>query len=224
MTRRFATGALGPATAVGLVVFAWAAFVLAPTDRAQGQVQRIFYGHLPSAWVSFLAFALVCGASIAYLATRNERWDGLAAACAEVGMLFTSAVLLTGMIWARAVWGVYWAWDPRLTSFLVLWLLYGAYLVLRGQVVGVERRARLSAVMGIVAFLDVPLVYLSVTWWRTMHPQPMIVVEGGPRMPGVMVVALVVGLVSFSLLFAYLVRLRLQVTALDLALEEEAPA
>ncbi len=220
--RRRRPSILGVVTLASVAVFVYMAFVFAPQDEAQGVSQRIFYGHVPSAWVSFLAFGIVFVGSITYLVTRNERWDALAAACAEVGLLCTTIVLVTGMIWARAIWGVYWAWEPRLTSFLVLWLLYVAYLALRTFVPDPGRRARFSAVVGILAFLDVPIVYLSVMWWRTLHPQQIIAVAGGPRMPGSMLAALMVGMVTFTLVFAYLVRLRLCVTRLSQELEEVA--
>jgi heme exporter protein C len=212
---------LGIVTLVGLVVLGLMAFFYAPEDLMQGPMQRIFYIHVPSAWVGFVAFFVVFVSSISYLSTRKEKWDTLAAASAEVGFLFTTVVLLTGMMWGRVIWGVFWTWEPRLTSFLVLWLLYLAYLALRTYVPDPARRARFSAVVGIIAFLDVPIVYLSVRWWRTLHPEQVIIVEGGPRMPGAMVITLMVGLTAITLLYAYLVRLRLQVRALEAAVEED---
>jgi heme exporter protein C len=201
----------GAATLLALPCFAWAAFWYAPDDSAQGSAQRIFYVHVPSAWVAFLAFAVVAGASVHHLVTRRPGSDTLAAASAEVGLVFTTVVLITGMLWARPIWGVYWAWEPRLTSVLVLWLLYLTYLATRAYVADSDRRARFSAVVGIVAFLDVPVVYLSVRWWRTMHPEQVVLVRGGPRMPGEMLVALLVGLVTLTLVYVHLLRLRVAV-------------
>jgi heme exporter protein C len=206
-------------TAFALAALLVGALVLAPTDRLQGPAQRIFYIHVPAAWIGMLAFLVVFVASIAYLVTRSSRWDLLAASSAEVGVVFTTGVMVTGPLWARPVWGVYWDWDPRLTSFFVLWLLYLSYLILRSYVPEPARRARYSAVLGIVAFLDVPLVYVSVRWWRSLHPEPVVANPDGPQLPTTMLGVLLVGLAAFTLLYALLVRLRL-----DNARREEALA
>ncbi len=161
----------------------YSALFLAPTERTMGLIQRIFYFHVPSAWTGFVAFSIVCVASVAYLLKRAPKWDWLAVSAAEVGVAYFTAVLVTGPIWAKPVWGIWWTWDARLTSTFVLWLLYVSYLLLRTLVSDSERRAMVSAVFGIFAFLDVPLVYLSIWFWRTQHPQP--VIGGGgldPRM------------------------------------------
>jgi heme exporter protein C len=213
-------GRLAILTLVALAVFVVAAFLYAPEDELQGAMQRIFYIHVPSAWICFLAFGVVFASSIAYLSTRNEKADAIAAASAEIGTLFTTVVLATGMMWGHAIWGVYWTWEPRLTSFLILWLLYLAYLAVRAYVPDPSRKARYSAVLGIVAFLDVPIVYLSVNWWRTLHPQQVIITSGGPQMPLQMILALLVGLATFTLVYVYLMRLRLQVGRLTSRLEE----
>jgi heme exporter protein C len=194
-----------------MVLLAWFVFVVAPEDAAQGPPQRIFYIHVPSAWVGFLALAVVFGASIAYLRTRNLRYDEVASASAAVGVVFITAVLLTGPLWARPAWGVFWVWDPRLTSFFVLWLLAVSYLTLRRQISEPDRRARYSAVVGIVGFLDVPIVYLSVNWWRGQHPAQVVITSRGPQMPSAMVVALLVGLIAFTLLYLYALRVRISV-------------
>jgi heme exporter protein C len=196
------------ATAATMLLLLYGAFVHAPQDRLQGPVQRIFYVHVPSAWIGMLAFLVVFVASIAVLVTRSRRWDRLAASSAEVGVVFTTGVLLTGPLWARPVWGTYWSWDPRLTSYFVLWLLYLTYLALRSYVVDPARRARYSAVLGIVAFLDVPLVYVSVRWWRSLHPGPVVANREGPQLPGEMLVVLLVGIAAFTLLYLLLLRLR----------------
>ncbi|MGZ6544578.1 MAG: cytochrome c biogenesis protein CcsA [Actinomycetota bacterium] len=212
--------ALGALTAVSLVALVILALFVAPEDAAQGAAQRIFYIHVPSAWVGFLAFFVVFVASIRFLQTGDRRFDDLASASAAVGMVFTTAVLLTGPLWGRPVWGVYWTWDPRLTSFLLLWLIYLSYLVLRGYVPEPERRARYSAVVGIVGFLDVPIVYLSVRWWRAQHPSQLIFTRGG--LPASMLVVLLIGVAAFTLLYVYLLSVRLSVTRLEHE-REEAP-
>jgi heme exporter protein C len=175
-----------PATLAVAVLFAvagYAALFVAPTEHTMGLIQRIFYFHVPSAWTAFVAFFLVFVANIAYLLRRAPKWDWLGVSAAEVGVAFCSVVLVTGPIWAKPVWGIWWTWDARLTSTFVLWVLYVSYLLLRTLVADLERRAIVSAVFGIFAFLDVPLVYLSIWLWRTQHPQP--VIGGGgldPRM------------------------------------------
>lgn len=207
----------GLLAAVSLAVLLAMAFWYAPEDANQGAAQRIFYIHVPSAWIGFLAFAVVFVASIAFLATGQRRFDDLAAASAEVGVVFTTAVLITGPLWGRPVWGVYWTWDPRLTSFLMLWLIYLSYLVLRGYVPEPIRRARFSAVLGIVGFLDVPIVYLSARWWRSEHPTQF-VVEGG-ELPPEMLVTMLVGVVAFTFIYLYLLSVRQRVARLRAAAE-----
>jgi heme exporter protein C len=162
--------------AVVLLVLAaaYAAFFVAPEERTMGHIQRIFYFHVSSAWAGMMAFFIVFIANIAYLATRKPKWDWLGVSGAEVGLAFCTVVLVTGPIWAKPVWGVWWDWDARLTSTFVLWLLYIGYLLLRNLLPDAERRARICAVFGIFAFLDVPLVYFSIRLWRTQHPQPVI--------------------------------------------------
>lgn len=201
--------ALGAATVVAVPILLLAGLLLAPEDAKQGPAQRIFYIHVPSAWIGFLAFFVVFVTSIAFLTTGKRKYDDVAAASAEVGVIFTTGVLITGPLWGRPVWGVYWTWDPRLTSFLMLWLIYLSYLVLRGYVPDPARRARFSAVLGIVGFLDVPIVYLSVRWWRSEHPLQLIFERGG--LPPSMFIALMVGLAAFTLLYLYLMSVRLRV-------------
>ena len=211
---------LAIAVLVALAAFAYFAFVFAPEDEFQGAMQRIFYIHVPSAWICFVAFGVTFASSIAYLSSRKEKWDTIAASSAEIGTIFTTVVLATGMMWGHAIWGVYWSWEPRLTSFLVLWLMYLGYLAVRAYVPDPARRARFSAVIGIIAFIDVPIIYLSVNWWRTLHPQQVVVTGGGPHMPTTMLIALMVGLATFSLVYVYLMRLRLDVARLATELEE----
>jgi heme exporter protein C len=185
--RRRSTRALASLAACSLLgIAAYAIFFLAPMESTMREVQRIFYLHVPSAWCGFLAFLIVFIANIAYLGTRRARWDWLGVSAAEVGVAFCTVVLITGPIWAKPVWGIWWTWDARLTSTFVLWLLYVAYLVLRTMLPEADRRAMVSAVFGIFAFLDVPLVYFSIRLWRTQHPQPVIAGGAGsgldPRM------------------------------------------
>lgn len=165
--------------AAALLFFAgYAALYIAPDEATMHEVQRIFYFHLPSWITSFTAFAIVFYSNIAYLLTKRIKWDLLGVSAAEVGVVCCSIGLVTGPLWARPVWGIWWTWDARLTSAFIMWLMYVSYLLLRGLLEDPERRASLSAIFGIFAFLDVPLVYLSNRLWRTQHPQPVIL--GGP--------------------------------------------
>ena len=161
-----------------LIIFAgYAALFVAPDEKTMHAVQRIFYFHLPSWIAMFSALCVVSFANVAYLITRERKWDALGVAGAEVGVMCCTIGLITGPLWARPVWGIWWTWDARLTTTFILWILYISYLLLRGLLEDPEKKASLSAIFGIFAFLDVPLVYLSNRLWRTQHPQP--VIAGG---------------------------------------------
>jgi heme exporter protein C len=157
---------------------AYAAFFIAPNERTMGVLQRIFYFHAASAWAGMTAFFLCFASNLMYVWRRQEKWDWLGVSSAEVGLAFITVVLITGPIWAKPAWGIYWTWDARLTSTFVLWLLYISYLLLRTLIEEPDRRALLSALFGIFAFLDVPIVFGAIRWWRTQHPAP--VIMGGP--------------------------------------------
>ena len=144
------------------------ALIYAPQEATMGDVQRIFYFHVAAGWVSFLAFFVVFICGIIFLKTGSARWDRLALSSAELGVLFLTMVLLTGPLWAKPVWNTWWSWDARLTTSLVLWLIYVAYLMVRHYASDRERGARFAAVFGIIGFLDVPIVYMSIRWWRTL--------------------------------------------------------
>ena len=176
-----------------------------PTEESMGVVQKIFYIHVPLAWVAFLAFFVVFVASMLYLWKRDRRWDFWAAASAEVGLVFTTLVLITGPIWAKSAWGAWWSWDMRLTTTLVLWFIYAAYFAVRGFVNDEERAARYGAVVGVIGFLDVPIVAIAIVLSRTQHPGP-VVFEGG--LTGSMLLTLLVSLAAFTALYAALVRSR----------------
>ncbi len=218
---------LGTAAWVSVAIAVVMMFVVAreATDAMGGQLQRIFYVHVPSAWLAYLAFAIVFICSIAYLRTNARRWDLLAHSAAEIGVVFTTLVLITGPIWARPVWGTWWQWDARLTSTLVLWLTYVGYLFLRGLSSDPSRTGRLAAIVGIVGFFDVPIVHYSVNWWRTLHPLGPTIADptrdsglGGPEL-----ITFFVSLSAFTLLFAWLLALRVRLGHLeDQAAEAEA--
>ncbi|MEE8204421.1 MAG: cytochrome c biogenesis protein CcsA [Dehalococcoidales bacterium] len=166
-------------------------FIQVPTEVTMGVIQRIFYFHVPLAWVAFLAFFVVFISSIMYLWKRSRKWDIIASSSAELGIVFTTLVLITGSIWAKPIWGVWWTWDARLTTTLVLWLIYVAYLLVRSYIAEEERAARFAAVVGIVGFIDVPIVALAIVLWGTQHPSP-VIFEGGlePSMLATLLVSL----------------------------------
>jgi heme exporter protein C len=191
-----------------MVLALWGVFVYVPTEQAQGIVQRIFYFHVSLAFTMFLAFFVVFVASILYLWRRLAWWDHVAASAAEIGVVFCTLVLITGPIWARPIWGAWWSWDPTLTLTLVLWLIYVAYLMLRADAYD-ERRMRFAAVLGIIGFIDVPIIRWSVEKWRTIHPKPVVMQEGGTTgLPPSMLLTFLICLGAFIFLFSYLIRER----------------
>ena len=204
------TRVLGFSSALLLALSAYGTFFIARPDRVQGDATRIVYFHVPMAWVAFLAFFVVFVASVAYLRTGHERWDRLGRASAEVGVVFTTLALITGSIWGYPIWGTWWAWDPKLTTTLILWFMYLAYLMVRSYAEP-PRGPRFAAVVGIVAFFDVPIVYLSSYWWRTLHPQPVIGPLADQQPSSSIVWLLLLALVAFTVLYAFLVRLRSEI-------------
>ena len=199
---------LGVITLLLILVSLFLALAYAPIEMTMGAVQKIFYFHVTSAWTAFTAFFVVFVGSIGYLWKRAEAWDRLALSAAEIGTLFSLNVLFTGPMWARPVWGVWWSWEPRLTTMLILFLIFVGYLVLRSYGGRGEQIKRFAAVLGIVGFVDVPLVYLSVRWWAAgaqAHPRS---IGLEPRMK----VALFWSFVAFTSIFLYFLfqRLRLE--------------
>ena len=170
---------LGAVAILLVVAAAYANFYIAPEERTMGVIQRIFYFHAATAWAGEVAFFVCFLANLFYVWKRNPKFDWLGVSSAEVGLAFITIVLITGPIWAHPVWGIWWTWDARLTSTFVLWLLYVSYLLLRTLIEEPDRRALLSALFGIFAFLDVPLVFFSIRWWRTQHPAPVIMGGSG---------------------------------------------
>ena len=196
----------------------WLIYAYAPVEETLGLPQKIFYVHLPLAWWALMSFFLVFLGSIAYLWRRNPAADRLCAAAAETGVLLSGLALVTGMLWARRSWGVWWTWDPRLTTTLIMWFIYAGYLVLRGLDLPQQRRNVVCAVVGIVAFLDVPLVFLSARIWRSIHPA-VFGNKGGGLEPE-MRLTVIACVISFGLLWAGLVWIRKR--QLDLAARLDA--
>lgn len=185
-------------------------FLYAPREESMGEVQRIFYIHVPSAITAFVAYGVVALGSVVYLAKRLQFWDELAHSAAEIGFVFCTCVLVTGPLWAKPVWGIWWTWDMRLTSTFILWLLFIAYLMLRSYLMNPARAAVLSSVVGVMGFADVIFNYMSIRWFRTQHPQPVILGGPGSGLDPRMLATLLVSWGAFMCLFAYLLRERLE--------------
>ncbi|MBI2855908.1 MAG: cytochrome c biogenesis protein CcsA [Chloroflexi bacterium] len=196
--------ALFAISGVMMLVILYLIFLWVPTERNLGVSQRIFYFHVPLAWTMFLAFFFVLVGSVGYLWRRTPGWDQLAYAAAEIGVLFTTLMLISGMLFAKPFWGVWWTWDPKLTTSLILWLIYVAYLMLRAYSPRGEQGARYAAVLGIIGFIDVPIVYMATRWWRTTHPQPILGIGGSGEMDSSMLMVLMISTVTFTVLFLYL--------------------
>jgi heme exporter protein C len=199
----------GAATALFLtnlyLIFFWV-----PTERVMGIVQRIFYFHVPIVWMGFLSFLIVFIASIAYLVSRTQAWDRRAAVAAEVGTIFMTAGIITGAIWAKPVWGTWWTWDPKLTTTFILWVTYLGYLMVRNLSSGPSQAGRYSAVIGIIGFVNVPIVYMASAWWRTLHPELLtgpFAETGG--LESSMRTVLYFSTLTFAALLVYLLRARI---------------
>ena len=184
-----------------------------PLTAAETYAQRIIYFHVPSAWLSMLAFSVTMIASVAYLVTSQRRWDSLALSSAEIGLVFTIAATASGSVWAKPAWNVWWTWDPRLTTYTILFLLYVAYFMLRSAMEDPARRARFAAVYGIFAFLSVPITFMSIRWWRTIHPV-LIDPKEGFGLTSHMMSAFFFSLAAFSLFYVVILwhRFRLEQT------------
>ena len=189
------------AVAVALILPAAlvAALVVAPTDALQGEAQRLMYVHVPAAWLAYACFTVVLVASVAYLLRRDLRWDRRAQAAGELGVGMTALAIVLGSLWGRPVWGTWWVWDPRLVTTVVLLLVYAGYLSVRGLCDDRATGARRAAAVGILGFVNVPVVHFSVVWWRTLH-QPATVLSPDPApLDGRMALALLLSVVAFSL-------------------------
>jgi len=191
-----------------MLVAAGFIFVFAPEDALQGPVQRIFYLHVSSAIAAYGCFAVVLVGGIVYLWKDNVTADRLARAAAVVGLVFTTVTLVMGMIWAKPIWGTFWTWDARLTSTLVLWIIYAGYLMVRRLAEPGRQAARFAAVVGIFGFIDVPVVHFSVTWWRTVHPGPVVINDA---LPAQMLVAFLITMACTLSLAAVMVSIRYRI-------------
>lgn len=215
------TPALGVATLISFAVGLYFAFA-SPPDVNQGDLVRLMYLHVPSAWMSYIAYGGTFLFGLAYLLTRQRRFDRLALASAEIGLLLTALTLLGGSLWARPTWGTYWTWDPRLVTTALALVIYGGYFLVRGLIEDPDRRARVAAVIGIAGTLYIPVNYMSVYWWRSIHQTPTFKLLGDtdisadPRM----VEALLFNLLAFNIMYFFFLRLRAKLAARVEAREE----
>lgn len=206
---------LGAITIALLVVGLLFSLVISPADANQGNAARLLYIHVPSAIVAYVAFAFTALASVMVLWKKTEVWDVLAGASAEIGVIFTALCLLTGMLWGRPIWGVYWTWDARLTTTALLLVLFIGYLALRRVLEGTANRAKWCAIAGIVAAIDVPIVHESTTWWVTLHQGQTVRLIGKSEIGGSMLFSLLIMMVAAMFLYAWLMVLRFRVGYLE---------
>ena len=197
-------------SAVVIIAALYLVFIYAPTERIMGDMQRVFYFHVSSAWVGFFAFFVTLIASIVYLLKGTRKWDIVALSSVEVGVTFMTMAIISGSIWAKVAWNVWWTWDPRLTTSTILWLIYVSYLMLRNAIDEEARRARFAAVHGIVGFVSVPITFMAIRWWRTIHP--VVLDSGGFSLAAPMLITMLFCIGTFTLLYFTLLvhRVRLE--------------
>ena len=204
-------------TYVLMLLALYTIFIYAPVEKTMGVIQKIFYIHVPSAFLAYLAFFITFIASIIYLYRKDPKWDTVAHCAVETGVIFCTIVLITGPIWARPIWNVWWTWDPRLTTTLILWFTYVAYLILRRSVKE-NQRANLAAVFGIIGFINVPITFFSIRLWRTIHP--VVITSRGLNMSGPMKFSLIITFIAFCFLFVALLMSRIRLERLKMNIEE----
>lgn len=232
MTERLSTSSpmtktLGATALAALVTTAVLGLWVSPPDVIQGDSVRPFYVHVPAIWVAYLAFFVTVVSSVLWLVprSRDPKWDRLAGASGEIGVVFTGINLVTGMLWGRITWGVYWQWDARLTSTLLLFVLYLGYLAIRRTTVDPDQRAKRSAIMALVAAIDIPIVHFSVVWWRTLHQEASVIrPDLDFQLEGEMLQALLFGVVSFTLTYGWAVVHRYRLALLEDQAEQRAVA
>jgi len=221
---RWSAVALGVLGFGATVLFHWQVFFWVPTEASMGIVQRIFYIHLPAAWVAFLAFGIVALCSAMFLWLGDTKLDLAARSAAEGGVLFTTVVLTSGPLWGKLAWGTWWTWEPRLTLTLLLWFIYVGYFLVRNATENPERNRKLAAVVGIVGALNIPLIHVSVLWFRSLHPQPVVARVDGPSLHPAMLTTVLTALGAFTLVFLSLFLLRYGVGRMESLREEREEA
>ncbi len=205
-------------TILAILASLYLVFVWVPNERTMGVIQRVFYFHVPSAWLAFLAFAVAAVAGLLFLTRRQDSWDRVEISSVELGVVFSTVALVTGSIWARPIWNTWWTWDPRLTTTLVMWIYYVASLLLRQMVDSPARAARFGAVLAVIGFINVPLVFLTIRLWRTIHP--VLFTSEGFALAPEMLLTLMVSLLAFTLLYFCLLTVRVRVESLQAQLAQ----
>jgi heme exporter protein C len=211
---------LGAVTLVMFLVTLFLALVVSPPDVVMGDRVRILYFHVPAAWLAYLSYAVTALSSVIYLWKRDRRWDRVAVASAELAVVFTSLTLVLGSLWGKSVWGIWWTWDARLTLTLILWFVYVGYLMLRAYTEEGSRQATLAAVLSVMSVPGALINHFAVLWWRTQHPQPIVVRPGGSSLDPTMWVTLMVGVLTFTLLYVYLMAHRVRLECARDAVEQ----
>ncbi len=201
-----------------LIISLYMVFLYAPEEKVMGEIQRIFYFHVASAWLSLFAYTVTFISSILYLIKKKRKFDIISQSSAEIGVFFTTFVLISGPLWARPIWNTWWTWDPRLTSSLALWLMFMAYLILRANIPDSPKKFQVASVYAIIAYLDVPIVFFSIRWWRTIHP--VVITKKHINLDPQMLQTLIVSTITFTLLYIILLREDLKIKNLNLKLEK----
>ena len=200
-------------SALSVAVALFLVFLVAPREAVMGDMQRVFYFHVPSAWVGYLALFVSFVASLLFLFRRERRWDRVAHSSVEIGLVYITQGIITGSIWAKATWGVWWTWEPRLTTSAVLWAIYASYLTLRRAMEDPSRRARVAAVYSVLGFVAVPINFMAIRWWRTVHP--LVFDSEGSHLTPTMLAVLIFCVVTFTLVFFSLLAFRLRLQRLS---------
>ena len=211
-------------TAVLMVIATAMVFLYAPREVTMGEVQRVFYFHVPSAWVGMVAFAVTFVMGILYLRDGNPRWDRIGRSSVEIGLIFTITAGASGAIWARPAWNTWWTWDPRLVTYTIMALLYVAYIMLRQAIEDPGRQMRFAAIYAILAFVSVPITFLSIRYWRTIHPVVIgsnsATAEGGFDMTSRMLVTFLFSLFTFTVFYVALLWNRVRLARQEERVEE----
>jgi len=198
-----------------MLVATYMIFVWVPTEQNLGVSQRIFYIHVPLAWVGMVSIVFVGVASVVHLSTKDDKWDAIAYSAAEIGVVFATLILITGALWAKPVWGVWWTWDPKLTTTLILWFIYVSYLMVRAYADEGSQARRFASVVALIGTVDAPLIYLASVWWRTAHPDlnigPLAEQSLDPRM----MVTFLVSLLAFTVFYLCLLLERYMIRRLE---------
>jgi len=212
--------ALWVISAIAMAVALFVVFLVVPREAVMGDLQRIFYFHVSCAWVGYLALFVAFVGSLLFLLRQELRWDRLALCSVEIGLVFMTGAIITGSIWAKASWGVWWTWEPRLTTSAVLWAIYASYLTLRRALEDQGRRARVSAVYSVLGFVSVPINFMAIRWWRTVHP--LVFDSGGSNLSPAMLATLIFSVATFTLLFSVLLSYRLRLERMSALIQDLA--